>query len=560
MTIGRQLIIISIIFFSNYLLHAQSVPDSTKIKIDKLFAKWDTKDSPGCAIGIVRNDSLIYAKGYGMANLEYGIPNSPSTIYHIASVSKQFTAYCIVLLARQGKLNLNDDVKKYLSWFPDFNEKITIENLLNHTSGIRDQWQLLAISGTRLDDVITQEQIIKILSKQEALNFKPNEKATYSNSGYTMLAEIIKSVSGQSLREFADSAIFKPLKMTNTHFHDDYTEIVKNRAYSYSRKDSVTFSNSILSYSTVGATSLFTNIIDMSKWDNNFYNPKVGDKKDIDVLTGSKAKLNSGQQLDYAYGIVGGNYRGHTTYAHSGGDAGFRTLNVVIPDSKMGFILFSNLDEFSPDENLYPIIDLFTPDISPKVENKKTEKIDSSKSVLKSPKLYTKFSGSYIDEEGIEFSFSISNKKIYWHSYGRTYLMKADKDTIFLLKNPTIKFIFSINNDNDTLLTQLWPQNKRVLHKYQTIKSTDEQLQAYVGRYYSKELDCSYNIVLKNHDLLLTNSKYSDSKIEVKGANHLLNDTWWMNHLQIIRNSKNNIEGFEVNSDRVQHLIFTKIE
>lgn len=221
MTIRTQLIIISIIFFSINFLHSQSIPDSTKTKIDKLFAKWDTKDSPGCVIGIVRNDSLIYAKGFGMANLEYGIPNSPATIYHIASVSKQFTTYCIVLLARQGKLNLNDDVRKYLQWFPDLHEKITIQNLLTHTSGIRDQWQLLAISGTRLDDVITQEQIIKMLSKQEALNFKPNEKATYSNSGYTMLAEIVKSVSGQSLREFADSAIFQPLKMTNTYFHDD---------------------------------------------------------------------------------------------------------------------------------------------------------------------------------------------------------------------------------------------------------------------------------------------------------------------------------------------------
>ena len=150
---------------------AQVLPDSVMKKADGLFAKWNTPNTPGCVIGIVRNDSLIYAKGYGLANMEYGIPNTPETIYHMASISKQFTAYAIVLLAQQGKLKLDDDVRKYLSWFPDLKEKITIRHLLNHTSGIRDQWQLLVISGTKLDDVIKQEHIVKLLSKQRALNF-----------------------------------------------------------------------------------------------------------------------------------------------------------------------------------------------------------------------------------------------------------------------------------------------------------------------------------------------------------------------------------------------------
>jgi CubicO group peptidase (beta-lactamase class C family) len=177
---------------------AQSLPDSTITKINKLFTQWDNGNSPGCAVVIVRNDSILFAKGYGMANLEYSIPIQPQTIFHMASISKQFTAFAIVLLAKQGKLQLDDDIHKYLSWFPDLKEKITIRNLLNHTSGIRDQWQLLAISGTRLDDVITQDHIIKILGKQQALNFKPGEQYSYSNSGFTMLAEIVRNVTGQS--------------------------------------------------------------------------------------------------------------------------------------------------------------------------------------------------------------------------------------------------------------------------------------------------------------------------------------------------------------------------
>ena len=256
---------------------SQSLSATTIRAIDSLYNNWNSANTPGCAIGIVRNDSLIYSKGYGMVNLEYDIHNTSESIFHIASVSKQFTAWSIILLARQGKLNLDDDIHKYLAWFPDLKSKITIRNLLNHTSGIRDQWQLLAISGTRLDDVITQDQIVNILSKQQALNFMPGEQYLYSSSGFTMLAQIVKSVTGQTLRQFTDSAIFQPLGMSHTHFHDDYTEIEKNRSYSYSSIDGKHFSNSILNYSTSGATSLFTNVDDMSKWVMNFYGHKSGD-------------------------------------------------------------------------------------------------------------------------------------------------------------------------------------------------------------------------------------------------------------------------------------------
>ena len=152
---------------------AQSLPDSTTKKIDSLFKIWDSPSGPGCVVGIVRNDSLIFSKGYGMADLEHGIPNSPGTVYHIASVSKQFTAYAILLLASQGKLRLDDDIHNYLPWFPDVKQKITIRELLTHTSGIREQQQLLAIQGTRLDDVIMQSHLINLLSHQTSLNFPP---------------------------------------------------------------------------------------------------------------------------------------------------------------------------------------------------------------------------------------------------------------------------------------------------------------------------------------------------------------------------------------------------
>ena len=539
---------------------SQSLPDSITKKIDALFSRWSTPNSPGCVIGVVRNDSLIYSKGYGMANLEYAIPNTPETIYHVASVSKQFTGYAIVLLARQGKLQLDDDVRKYLPWFPDLKEKITIRQLLNHTSGVRDQWQLLAISGTRLDDVITQEHIVKLLSQQRALNFKPGEQNNYSNSGFTMLAEIVKSITGQTLRQFTDSAIFKPLGMNKTNFHDDYTEVVKNRAYSYSRAGGSSFTNSILSYSNAGATSLFTNVNDMARWIANFYYPKVGTAGDIQQLT-QNGKLNNGRELRYALGIGVDEYKGWKRYSHSGGDAGYRTYVMVLPDLKMGFIVFSNLGDFNPTGKAIELADVFIKD---KTEKRSTASVplDTSKAILKEGDNAMRFVGPYISDAGAQFDFLLRDRKLYWDRYGQSdVLIKAEKDTFVVARTPEVKFLFAVQNTRDTVVKQYWPDGERVLERFTPISmQSDQVLQQYTGTYYCPELDCKYSIVLKNGSLLLTNSKYRDAPLRLVGTNDLMNNNWWMNHLRVLRNNENRIMGFEVNSGRIMHLRFNKIE
>lgn len=553
-----MLLLLSVIFVDS--LSAQALPDSITKKIDSIFAKWNTMNSPGCTVGIIRNDSLIFAKGYGMANLEYGIPNKPETPFHMASISKQFTAFSIILLAKQGKLKLDDDIHKWLPWFPDLKEKITIRNLLNHTSGIRDQWQLLAISGTRLDDVITQDQVIKILSKQQALNFKPGEKYSYSNSGFTMLAEIVKAASGQTLRQFTDSAIFKPLGMTGTHFHDDYTEIERGRSYSYNRIDSIRFSNAVLSYSVAGATSLFTNINDMSKWVMNFYDPKVGAQKDIEQLT-QNGKLNNGKEISYALGIVNDKWNGWRQYSHGGADAGYRTYVSVFPDLKMGFIVFSNLGDFNPSAGLYDMAGLFIRDTATKNAVVKTEARDSTAAILKDTNYLRKYIGNYIGDDGLPFSVDIKNSRLYYSIYDeRNFLIKESKDSFSIPQAPEIKFIFS-TKEKDTILDVVTTDETYHLKKYiDDTSKTDEVLKKYTGTYYCPELDCKYGIVLRDHRLVLTNVKYNDTKLTLIGNDHLTDDDWWINHLMILRDSKKNITGFEVNSGRIMHLRFNKIE
>jgi CubicO group peptidase (beta-lactamase class C family) len=462
------------------------------------------------------------------------------------------------LLAKQGRLNLEDDIHKYLPWVPDFKEKITVRQLLNHTSGIRDQWQLLAIAGTRLDDVITQDQIIKILSQQKELNSKPGERYNYSNSGFTMLSEIVKSVSGKTLRQFSDSAIFKPLGMNSTHVHDDYTEIVKNRAYSYQRKNGLQFSNSVLSYSNSGATSLFTNINDLSKWVMNFYNPVVGDAKLIEQLT-EKGKLNNGKELNYALGIIVNQYKGWKQYTHNGSDAGYRTYLSVFPELKTGIIVFSNLGDFDFSK-INALADLLIKEHSPIKEELKKPVTDSSIANLKDIISVRKYLGNYINDEGSQLAFEVVNGRLVYRMGIETrVLVPEGKDAFVNLDQPLFTCNFSIKG-KDTVVDIITPDRSYTMKKFNNNNpKTDDQLKKYTGRYYCPELDCNYSIILKDHALYLTNPKYNDIKISMRGDDHMDTGYWWMSHLFVLRNKKNEISGFEVNTGRVLHLKFNKV-
>ena len=213
-------------------------------EIDQIFEKWDRSDTPGAAVAVVKDGEIIFKKGYGLANMEYEIAITPNTVFHIASVSKQFTAFAALLLEKDGIISMDDDIRKYIPEVPDFGKTITLRHLATHTSGLRDQWDLLALGGWRLDDVITTEHVLKLVNKQKGLNFDPGEEFIYCNTGFTLLAEVVARVSGKTFAEFCEERIFQPLQMDRTLFYDDHEKIVPNRSYSY-------YPDSLLGYKKV---------------------------------------------------------------------------------------------------------------------------------------------------------------------------------------------------------------------------------------------------------------------------------------------------------------------
>ena len=269
--------------------------------IDKIFSDFAKNSSPGCSLAIVEQGKVLYKNGYGLANLEHNIPITPATVFHVASVSKQFTCFALLLLEQQRKLALNDEIYEYLPEVPDFGKRITIRHLCHHISGLRDQWELLVLGGWRMDDVITKDHIFKMVKKQKELNFEPGAEHLYCNTGYTLMAEIVARVSGTTFPEFTKENIFEPLGMNSTHFHDDHELIVPNRADCYDKREDGKFKKSILSYANVGATSLFTTAEDMTKWLTNLDDGKVGGIELRDKMH-EQGRLNDGKIITYALG------------------------------------------------------------------------------------------------------------------------------------------------------------------------------------------------------------------------------------------------------------------
>ena len=330
-------------------------------EVDALFAAWDRPESPGCAVAVVRGGEILLARGYGSANLEYDVPITPATIFHVASVSKQFTAFGIAMLAEQGKLSLNDDIRQYLPEVPDFGPTITIEQLIHHTSGLRDQWDLLMLAGWRMDDVITKQQILKMVERQRELNFPPGTRHLYCNTGYTLLAVIIERVGKKPFPEWMKEHVFEPLGMASTFFYDDHERVVKGRAYSYKLVAGMDYKKAVLNYANAGATSLFTTVLDLTRWMSHLTKPRIGGASVRDQML-ECGVLKDGQTLDYAFGLQVDSHRGLRRIGHSGGDAGYRSYLGVFPDQDLGVVVLSNLASFDPYGKAMQVAELFLAD------------------------------------------------------------------------------------------------------------------------------------------------------------------------------------------------------
>ncbi|HEY7641586.1 MAG TPA: serine hydrolase [Steroidobacteraceae bacterium] len=478
--------------------------DSAEKKVDELFAAWSAPDHPGCAVGVLRGGKMLYSRGYGLADIEHDAAITPATVFHVASVSKQFTAMAIYLLAADGKLALDDDVRKYLPELHDFGRTITIRHLLHHTSGLRDQWDLLLLAGWRLGDVITEQDILDLVWRQQALNFAPGEKHLYSNTGYTLLGVIVHRVSGKTLREFTDERMFEPLRMTHTHFHEQYGSLVKGRAYSYIPLPDAgrgKYRSIALSYSNVGATSLFTTVEDLARWDENFYTGQVGGKA---LLASMQAKgvLNDGTEIDYASGLAIGDYRGLKVVEHSGADAGFRVQVLRFPDQHFSTIVLCNAGEANPWLLSRNVADIYLaaelqPLPTPAAEAKPTEvKID--------PKMLDAYVGDYELMPNFILTVMRRGDQLVTQATGQPafVVVPASERSFFPKEFAALLTFDSPGTDGKSAVVTLRQGGQDMRGpRLQRAHPSEARLQAYAGTYFSSELNTVYFVTAREGKL-----------------------------------------------------------
>ncbi len=336
-------------------------PGAEAVRVDSVFADVDGTREPGCAVGVRREGRVVLARGYGMANLEHGIPIGPSTVFRIGSVSKQFTAAAVLLAARDGELSLDDPVRRWLPELPERDPPATVRHLLHHTSGIRDYLGLMALSGKRERDYYTDGEVLEMLARQRGSNFPAGSEHLYSNSGYFLLGKVVRAASGRSLREFAAERIFRPLGMTSSHFHDDPDHLVPRRATGYAPREDGGWRISVTPLPMVGDGGVFTSVEDVFRWDANFERPVVGGPDFAERMT-EPGVLAGGDALEYAMGLAVDRHRGLERVAHGGAFVGYRAGMVRYPGQRFSAVALCNRADARPMDRLERVAGIYLAD------------------------------------------------------------------------------------------------------------------------------------------------------------------------------------------------------
>lgn len=523
----------------------QSLSSDEIRQIDSVFAPFDRTSRPGCALGVGREGHPVYLRGYGMADLQNGMPIRPQSIFHVASISKQFAAFAVALLAREGKLSLDDEVRKYIPELPDYGAKLTIRHLIYHTSGIRDHWEILGLAGWRYPaDLFTQRDVLDAVIRQKALNFAPGDEWMYSNSGYALIAMIVERVSGKTLRDYSDEKMFRPLGMTMTHVHDDHAMVVPGRTSAY-ESEAGQWKISIPNFDTHGATSLFTTVEDLLKWEDNFVTAKVGDRGLLDEAETS-ARLNDGTPTNYGLGISIETFRGAKAFGHGGADAGYRADVVRFPAYRLAIAVTCSFAEATPNVYARAVAAILLGDRLEPTTAK------PAGPVTVPPARLAQIAGVYQSPKSDQaFKFGVKDGQLILENYGIP--LEPVDDAHFTVFGTEVTF----DGPPTGVPTIVRMGSTRIdsLIRVPEVTVTPAVWAEYVGDYWSDELRVSYSVAITDGTLMLHRFK-----AEPESLTPVYRDAFLSGSRGVVRflRTKGKVTGFRVTTGRVRNVAFSK--
>lgn len=523
--------------------------DTAARAVRTMFAWVDSTTTPGCAVGVNRRGQPVYRGAFGMANLETATPNTPNTVFQAASIAKQFTATSVMLLVRDGKLSLDDDIRKFIPELPDYGTRITVRHLLTHTSGLRDFFEMLILARGRFEeDRITHADMMDIVTRQKRLNFTPGAEYLYSNTGYVLLEVIVSRVSGKSLRDFAAERIFKPLGMTHTEFKDDFAELVPGRAEGYGRSGD-RWRSSVPNYDVYGSTNLFTTIGDLLIWTANLDHPRVGDASIVRQMS-TTAVLNNGDPTDYGFGLSLWNDRGTTVVEHEGGDPGFHSyLARYLQDSLAVAVLCNTPSD--PVSLGHAIADIYRGPM-----RQPTSAPTNDQRGNPDPAILAKRAGVYFQPTTLEVvELTVRDGQLYTRKNGGRRLDPIDGNR-FRVAGREIEHDFGPDPHSGYVARSLVGGRHPVtFERKDPVAVTAAMLAQYAGDYFSEELNSVYHVTAGDSTLILKTGT-TDGLM----ARPVFADTFVSGQLtvQFIWDARGVI-GFEITHPRARRLPFVKL-
>jgi CubicO group peptidase (beta-lactamase class C family) len=518
-----------------------SQPVDTVTQMDRLFAAWNN-DTPGGAVLVTRGDKILYNKAFGLADLEHDVPNRTTTIFESGSVSKQFTATAALLLVREGKLALEDDVRKYIPELPAYGAPVRVRHLLTHTSGLKDWGSVGSISGwPRTTRVYTNELALQIICRQKSLNFAPGAEYSYSNSNYTLLVVLVERISKQTLADFTSERLFKPAGMLNTKWRSNFREVLPNRAISYGRRDGMF--EQVMPFENVhGHGGLLTTTADLNKWNNQLLTRDIGGNE-LYALRVKQGKLNNGTDISYASGIVVQKYGALTEISHSGATAGYRAYLVLYPEKKLSVAILSNDGTFNAPGAGNAIARIFLGD---RPENPKPK---TPQAVQLSDQRLQQWSGTYRSIRQFDvLDITLDGKEL---KSGGKILVAGHNDTLYAdgatwISRAGGKVMLKRGTDTSSYI------------KVKPADVTAKSQQALVGTYESEEADCFYAVEVRENKLYLVNAPFPPIELAPKFLDGFQLDGEDL--VQFNRNAKGVVTGFELSVSRAERITFMRVK
>jgi CubicO group peptidase (beta-lactamase class C family) len=521
-------------------------------QVDALFAPWSKPGSPGCAIGVMSQGKLVHAKGYGLADVERGVPLSADTVFDIASMTKQFTGATVGLLTLEQKVALTDDVR---ARFPELqiDVPVTIDNLLHHTSGLRDYAELNQLRGMEATD---NDRVLTLLARQKSLNFAPGSESAYSNSNYVVLAELVQRAAGKSLAALAQERIFSPLKMGSTRYAGRVQDDPTTLANSYVPSAPGTFVPITRASQSVGDGNLLTTVRDLTLWDENFYTNRVGGAG-LTQMMRAPATLTNGQKVPYGFGLMFGDYRGLPTEAHGGSYHGFRTELLRFPQQHFSVAVLCNVASANASALAAQVADLYLADVLQPLPKADAEPVE----VKIDPQVFDAYAGEYaIDNSGqsVVLTFGRQGERFFLQPPGQPPIeIFPSSETEFFIKVAPGRIAFQREADGKVNRVTLKRSQGDVVGQRIVAAATSAQpLSELAGVYYNEELDGELRLVVLDARLFVSNSSGFRTPLAQRTEKSYALPGGAM--FEFARGGDGQISDFEYSSPRVRGLKFVK--